>query len=106
MAKYIVGLLVLIALLQYRLWVGDGGLAEINRLQTRIVELQQETEQRRERNAAVEAEVRDLREGTDAIEERARAELGMVKDGEVYYQVFESTGSATPPPRAPSHHSR
>jgi cell division protein FtsB len=82
-------LLVLIGLLQYRLWFGDGGIRELHELQTRIEELSQEGERRRERNAALEADVKDLKEGTDSIEERARQELGMIKEGETFVQVFE-----------------
>lgn len=95
MKKLIAFLLVLIALLQYRLWLGDGGIHELYELQTRIEELKREGEKRYERNAALEADVRDLKEGTDAIEERARQNLGMVKEGETFVQVFEK-------PRPPS----
>jgi cell division protein FtsB len=87
--KLIAFLLVMTGLLQYRLWFGDGGITELNDLQDRAAELRQETGKRQERNAALEADVKDLKEGTDAIEERARQELGMVKEGEVFIQVIE-----------------
>jgi cell division protein FtsB len=93
--KLIVFLLVLIALLQYRLWLGDGGIAELQKLQDRIDQLTEEGEKRRERNAALEADVRDLKEGTDSIEERARQELGMIKQGEIFIQVIEMPKSKT-----------
>jgi len=93
--KSTVFLLVLIALLQYRLWLGDGGVAELQELQDRIEKLTEESEKRRERNAALEADVRDLKEGTDAIEERARQELGMIKQGETFVQVIEMPKSKT-----------
>lgn len=95
MKKLTVFLLVLIALLQYRLWLGDGGVAELQELQDRIEKLTEESEKRRERNAALEADVRDLKEGTDAIEERARQELGMIKQGETFVQVIEMPKSKT-----------
>lgn len=82
-------LLIFIGLLQYRLWFGDGNLRELHRLQNRITELQQEGERRKQRNAALEAEVNDLKRGTDAIEESARQNLGMVKEGEVFIQVVD-----------------
>ncbi len=84
--------LILIALLlglQYKLWVGDGSIAEIwNLLQAGTVQ-RDENAGLKERNAALEAEVKDLKTGMDAIEERARSDLGMVKDGEVFYQIVE-----------------
>lgn len=93
-------LLVLLALLQYRLWVGDGSLAEVWRLSERIRAQEQENEALGQRNRLLEAEVRDLKEGLDAIEERARHELGMVKKGEVFYLVVEegqsTAGRLTP----------
>ena len=84
--------LVLIALLfglQYKLWVGDGSLAEVWQLRQSLAEQRKENAQLAERNAALEAEVKDLKQGLDAIEERARAELGMIKDDEVFYQIVE-----------------
>ena len=89
MKKLIIFLLVLVALLQYRLWFGDGGIYELHELQTRIEELKEKGDKLHERNAALEADVKDLKEGTDAVEERARQELGMVKEGETFVQVFE-----------------
>ncbi len=82
-------LLVLLLFLPYRLWVGEGSLAEVSSLKREIEEQARELVQLKERNRALEAEVQDLRNGLEAIEERARSELGMVKDGEVFYQVIE-----------------
>lgn len=98
MKKLILVLLVLLGLLQYRLWFGDGGIREYQRTQQRIADLKAEGERLRERNAALDADVRDLKEGTDAIEERARQELGMVRPGETFVQVFDRP--APPPPKA------
>lgn len=80
-------LIVLLVFLQYRLWVGEGSLAEVNNLQDEIAVLEQELDGLRKRNHALQAEVMDLRSGKAAIEERARSELGMIKEGETFYQV-------------------
>ncbi len=82
-------LVLLIGLLQYKLWFGDGNVLEFQRLNDRIAELRQEGARRRERNAALEAEVMDLKQGLDAVEERARHELGMIMDGEEFVQVID-----------------
>ncbi len=82
-------LILLIGLLQYKLWFGDGNVLEFQRLNDRIAELRQEGAKRRERNAALEAEVMDLKQGLDAVEERARHELGMIMDGEEFVQVID-----------------
>lgn len=100
MKKLILFLLVLNALLQYRLWFGDGGIYELHRLQAHIKELKAEGEKRHARNAALEADVKDLKEGTDAIEERARQELGMVKEGETFVQVFDKPHPLPEPTKA------
>ena len=82
-------LLVLLALLQYRLWVGEGSLAEVRNLEEEIATRQKEVEQLRQRNRALEAEVKDLKQGLEAVEERARSELGMIRKGETFYQIIE-----------------
>ncbi len=82
-------LFVLLALLQYRLWVGDGGLAEVWRLGKQIEAQRQENGELRERNSLLEAEVIDLKEGLGAIEERARRELGMIKENETFYLLVD-----------------
>jgi len=96
--KLIVFLLLLIGLLQYRLWFGDGNVLELHRLGERIEELRREGTRRQERNAALEAEVMDLKQGTDAIEERARQDLGMIKEGEFFVQVIEHQPPPSPAP--------
>lgn len=108
MKRLILFMLVLVALLQYRLWFGDGGISELRDLDDKIAELKQEGERRHERNAALEADVKDLKEGTDSIEERARQELGMVKEGETFVQVFEKPHpptADTPEPAPKRRHS-
>ena len=88
--RIILGILVLLfVLLQYDLWVGEGSLASAWRLQQSVKAQQQQNDGLKERNAALAAEVVDLKQGQDAIEERARSELGMIKDGETFIQVVE-----------------
>jgi cell division protein FtsB len=88
--RWLVWLLVaLLLLLQYRLWIGDGSLAEVWDLYQQVQAQQKENRQLRERNQALEAEVKDLKQGLEAIEERAREELGMIKRDETFYQVIE-----------------
>ena len=82
-------LLVLLSLLQYRLWVGDGSFAEVWQLHQDVEQQKAENEQLKERNAALDADVKDLKQGLDAIEERAREELGMIKQDEIFYQIIE-----------------
>jgi len=82
-------LLVILAALQYRLWVEQGSLGEVTLLRREIAAQQAEMERLRERNRALQAEVQDLKQGFEAIEERARGELGMVKPGETFLQLVE-----------------
>jgi cell division protein FtsB len=88
--KTLVALLVaLLLLLQYKLWVGPGSFAEVWRFSRAIVEQHQHNTGLEERNNTLEAEVLDFKEGQDAVEERARSELGMIKPDETFYQVVE-----------------
>ena len=82
-------LLILLLVLQYDLWVGDGSLATVWRLQQEVDEQQLENTHLDERNETLSAEVKDLKTGLDAIEERSRNDLGMLKEGETYIQVVE-----------------
>ncbi|MCY1346604.1 Cell division protein FtsB [compost metagenome] len=82
-------LILLLAGLQYRLWVGDGSLAQVQDLQQQIAEQKGENERLMERNRILEAEVLELKKGMETVEERARHELGMVKEGETLYQIAE-----------------
>jgi cell division protein FtsB len=79
--------------LQYPLWLGDGGVMALWKLKQEIAVQKLENTGLKERNLALEAEVRDLKEGYEALEERARAELGMVRRGETLYQIIERTDS-------------
>ena len=83
------GLLLLLLLLQYRLWLAEGSLAELHRLKAEIVQQQALNETLRVRNDRLEEEVLELQQGLETVEERARRDLGMIREGEVYYQVVE-----------------
>jgi cell division protein FtsB len=74
-------------LIQYQLWLGKGSLPRGVQLRAELAQAQQANEQARARNAQLEAELRDLREGLEMVEEKARFELGMIKPDEIYVQV-------------------
>lgn len=82
-------LLALFLVLQYDLWIGDGSLPSAWRLQQAIDAQRQENAQSAERNAALEAEVQDLKQGLEAIDERARSELGMIGERETFFHVID-----------------
>ncbi len=82
-------LILLLTGLQYRLWVGEGSLAQVSGLNQQIAEQQGENQRLLERNRILEAEVMELKQGMETVEERARHELGMVKEGETLYQLAE-----------------
>jgi cell division protein FtsB len=82
-------ILLLIIHFQYRIWLGNGSIAEIEGYQLRLDDLKKEAEEKRQRNEALYAEVLDLRKGQEAIEERARDELGMIKEDETFFHVLE-----------------
>lgn len=79
--------------LQYRLWVGEGSLAHVARLQRQMAEQEQENQRLRLNNERLSAEVEALRNGYDAIEAKAREELGMVKEGETFFLFLEPDSS-------------
>jgi cell division protein FtsB len=80
-------LAVVLVLLQARLWLSNGGLREVWRLETEVARRVDDNAQLAARNSALEAEVRDLKDGLAAAEERARTELGMIHSGETFYQI-------------------
>ena len=84
-------LLVILVLLQLKMWFGEGGYRDVQRLAERVEEQARENEALAQRNLELQAEVEDLRQGLDAIEERARSELGMIKEDEEFYQVVPGT---------------
>jgi cell division protein FtsB len=89
MKGIIAALVVITALLQYKLWIGNGSFGEVYRLDRTIVAQEKENAAAKERNLALQAEVDDLKHGMDAIEERARSELGMIKKDETFFRVID-----------------
>ncbi len=89
-------LLVLLLALQWRLWEGEGGRQEVEALRVTVEKQRKENAALHVRNEALSAEVEDLRAGEAAIEERARAELGMIKPGEVFYRIVETPPDDNP----------
>ncbi len=81
-------LAVLLLLLQYPLWLGKGSWLKVWDLNRQVEAQQQANLQTRARNALLDAEVRDLKQGTEAIEERARSELGMIRRNEMFFQII------------------
>ena len=84
-----VGLLALIAMLQYPLWLGKGGWLKVWDYDRQLQQQKEMTKKLEIRNAGLDAEVRDLKQGYDAIEERARFELGMIRQDESFVQIPE-----------------
>ncbi|MDE1250527.1 cell division protein FtsB [Vibrio aestuarianus] len=87
MRIFAVILTLLFALLQYDLWLGKNGIADFRTILDEIEVQQQVNENLKLRNSEMFAEIDDLRQGLDAIEERARHELGMIKEGETFYRL-------------------
>jgi len=81
-----IALLLLLAAVQGQLWLGDGGLPEVMRMRSELAVKQQANAERRQANQRLVAEVEDLRQGLEMVEERARADLGMVKPDEILVQ--------------------
>ena len=80
-------LAVAVILLQYRVWLSEDGVRDVARLQQAVAAQRAENDQLGERNRQLAAEVRDLKTGMDALEERARSDLGMIARNETFYQV-------------------
>ena len=93
MKALLAALVVLLLLLQYRLWFGDGSIQEVWRLREQAKLSRAEVMELSMRNQALAAEVADLKSGLEAIEERARAELGMIDEDETFYQFVREQGA-------------
>ena len=92
-------LLAAVALVQYPLWLGKGSWLRVWEVD-QTLRAQRATNQRlQSRNAVLDAEVRDLKQGIEAVEERARSELGMVRQDEIFFQILDDTHRAAPPAR-------
>ncbi len=87
-------LLVVLLALQFRLWVGEGSLAEVSTLKRQLATQRDALSDLQERNATLQAEVDDLKQGVAAIEARARSELGLIREGETYFQLLEPENNA------------
>jgi cell division protein FtsB len=91
----------LIVLLQYPLWLGKGGWLRVLDLDRQVTQQKDSNARLRARNDAMDAEVRDLKQGYDAIEERARYELGMIRQDEIFFRVLDKAPAAAPAGAAP-----
>jgi cell division protein FtsB len=94
--RYVLGLLlVVLVLLQLRLWRGEGSLSDIDRLESEIATQAASNAELKERNDGLLDDVSDLKSGLDSVEEHARSELGLVKKGETYYMIRDKSADAT-----------
>lgn len=84
-----ISLIALVILIQFPLWLGKGGWLRVWDLDKQLSAAQQKNDELRARNAKLYSEVQDLQQGTEAVEERARFELGMVRDNEVFVQILD-----------------
>ena len=84
-------------LLQLKMWFGEGGFSDVRRLEQRVEEQTEENEALAQRNRELQAEVEDLRQGLEAVEERARSELGLIKENEEFYQVVPAENQQEDP---------
>lgn len=100
MRGLILVLTALLLLLQYSLWLGRGGVRDVASLKSQIAVQEAENATLEARNNALLAEVMDLKQGMDAIEEIARSEMGMLREGEVFFQVLEPVGTLAAAPAA------
>lgn len=99
MLRWIALLLVLMLIgLQVRLWSPHGGMPEVGNLRMAVKKQAEENARLLQRNQALEADVYDLKHGDEAIEARARAELGLIKPGETFYQVVPKSAASAPAP--------
>lgn len=88
--KWMIATLIILLLgLQYRLWVGEGSLAQVARLERDVKQQQAENARLRERNNILAVEVDNLKNGLDSIEERARSDVGMIKKDETFFMVLQ-----------------
>src|SRR5690349_5440323 len=96
-------LALVVVLLQFRVWVSDSGVRDVDRLKHAVAAQRLENDQLAERNKQLDAEVHDLKTGMGALEERARSDLGMIGSHETFYQVVPSTRPAkADSPQAPT----
>ena len=88
--RFVIAVLVLLTMhLQYALWVTRGGIHDVNKLKVSVAEQKNEIARLKERNRSLAAEVMDLKQGLEAVEERSRSEMGMIKRGEVFFRITD-----------------
>jgi cell division protein FtsB len=95
-------LLLILAMLQYRLWFATGSLAEQKRLERQLEERSKVNAALRARNEVLEREVLELQSGLEGVEQRAREELGLIREGEVFYQFVDEADASAIRPRDPN----
>lgn len=93
--------LALIVALQYPMWLGKGGWLQVREYDRQLVEARDQNARLKARNEALDADVRDLKTGSEAIEERARSELGMIRQDEVFFQLQPAGNAPKSLPRKP-----
>jgi len=92
----IAGLALVVIALQGRLWIGEGSLAQVNSLQTRVAQMRVENGIREQRNRILRAETIELKSGLESIEEKARSEFGLIKQGETFFLLVDETKAHRP----------
>lgn len=101
--RWLLGVLLLLLLvLQYRLWIAQGSLAEQRRLELQVQEQTRVNKQLQARNAVLEREVKELKTGNKGLEQRAREQLGLVREGETFYQFVEEAPARPTTETAPA----
>lgn len=95
-------LVTLLVLIQYPLWLGKGGWLRVRDLDLQVTAAHEKNDEAKARNAKLASEVNDLKDGTGAVEERARLELGMIKSDEIFVQIASGGGNTAPAPSASS----
>ncbi|MEK7231972.1 MAG: cell division protein FtsB [Pseudomonadota bacterium] len=92
-------LLLAIGFVQYPLWLGKGGWLRVWEIDRQLSAQRATNQKLQSRNAVLDAEVRDLKQGVEAVEERARSELGMIRQDEIFFQILDDARHAAPPAR-------
>jgi cell division protein FtsB len=92
----IAGLVLIVLFLQGRLWIGEGSLAQVSGLQVRVERESAENSIKEQRNRVLRAEIFELKSGLESIEEKARSELGLIKEGETFFLLVDESKSRQP----------
>ena len=97
MRLILIGLTALLLLIQFPLWLGKGGWLRVWELDKQVEASHRKNDELKARNAKLDSEVQDLKQGTGAVEERARFELGMIKENELFVQILDPNAKVPPP---------